>query len=553
MLNPTITTPENPPPTDATTDYVPDTAYIARLMWDDLPPAEQLELVLAERYPPNWFTSEAIAVLALYRTTSPGEWGRIKAIAWDRGVNTKDLTLAVDNFCVYVHPPVTPLQAQDNILEDPQAAAKHNRVATPTIVTMDSVTAKPIEWFWWPYLALGTLAMLDGDPGIGKTILTSQLAANTSRGWSFPNQYGTPEGTGAPAHSLFLAKEDSLIYTVRKRLDDINADVSKIHYLTGWRGADDEEHDFSLDDMDVLYQALDKYRPRFVVLDPIQSYLGPKVDMHRANETRPLLNKLTVAAEAYHCLIICVRHPAKASGQSGGKAMLRGLGSVDFIGAARTGLFIEEHPTDKTLALMAMSKSNLGPKGRTQIFSKANGVFTWAGVTRMDAEILAGSGRGPDPQAFFEAYLWLEKRLEGGIPVPATDIEDQAEHDLDISLKVLKRAKKALGVVSRKMASGTWMWNLPSLTLLEPQGIQGLQGLQGLQGPLQYLRGEHRGIPLETFSQREEVPIGQESQEDQEVLVDPVVYREETEVTPSAVDFHRNGGDSFVAYEEGDV
>jgi putative DNA primase/helicase len=42
------------------------------------------------------------------------------------------------------------------------------QTARPVVVTMSEVQAKPITWLWWPYLAISKLAMLDGDPGIGK-------------------------------------------------------------------------------------------------------------------------------------------------------------------------------------------------------------------------------------------------------------------------------------------------------------------------------------------------------------------------------------------------
>ena len=54
------------------------------------------------------------------------------------------------------------------------------------------VTPEPVEWLWEPYIALGTLCMRDGDPGIGKSLLMLQLAANISRGLPFPDQSGMP-------------------------------------------------------------------------------------------------------------------------------------------------------------------------------------------------------------------------------------------------------------------------------------------------------------------------------------------------------------------------
>src|SRR6516164_9192272 len=258
-------------------------------------------------------------------------------------------------------------------LRQAQREQHANRAATgsPVVISMDTVTRTPVMWLWWPYIALGKLAMLDGDPGIGKTLLMTQLAANLSRSYPLPDQDGTVAfATGGPHVTVMLSTEDGLEDTLKPRLEDAGADCEKIKVLTGWKDADDEEHAFSFQDMPMLEQVLQEHDPRLVIIDPIQAYLGSGVDMHRANETGPLFEALRRLAEQYQCAIVCIRHPAKSS--QGGKALHRGLGSVDFIGAARTGLFVEQHPLNPYLAMVAQSKSNIGPLGRTLIFTKAD-------------------------------------------------------------------------------------------------------------------------------------------------------------------------------------
>ena len=141
----------------------------------------------------------------------------------------------------------------------------------------------------------------------------------------------------------------------------------------------------------------------------------------------------------------------------------RGLGSIDFIGAARTGLFVEQHPTNPGKVLLTQSKSNIGPLGRTQVFTKHEGHFQWCGVSRLTAELMAGSGRGPNPHAFLEAVCWLEEALKTPSHGPAT-LRNDAEEE-GISFASLRRAKKALGIRSIKNGE-KWDWQLPSLTIL---------------------------------------------------------------------------------------
>jgi hypothetical protein len=366
-------------------------------------------------------------------------------------------------------------------LRQAQREQQAHRAATgtPVVVSMDTVTRTPVIWLWWPYIALGKLSMVDGDPGIGKSLLMTQIAASLSRSYPLPAQDGTVSfATGGPHMTVMLSTEDGLADTLKPRLEDAGADCSKIKVLTGWKDANGEVHAFNFQDIPMLEQVLVEYDPRLVVIDPIQAYLGSGVDMHRANETRPLLEALRRLAEQYQCAIVCIRHPAKSS--QGGKALHRGLGSVDFIGAARTGLFVEQDPINPCLAMVAQSKSNIGPLGRTVLFSKLGGQFEWAGVSRLSAEMLGGSGRGPDPHAFLEACVWLEGRLRDGLPVASTLLKAEADED-GISFGTLRRAKKALEVKSVKNGD-TWDWQLPAMrTVPQPTPLLSLASLETLE------------------------------------------------------------------------
>jgi hypothetical protein len=132
---------------------------------------------------------------------------------------------------------------------------------------------------------------------------------------------------------------------------------------------------------------------------------------------------------------------------------------------------------------MAQSKSNIGPLGRTQVFSKAEGQFRWHGVSRLSAEMLAGAGRGPDPYAFLEAVCWLEDRLHEGLPVPSMELCREAEEE-GLSFSTLRRAKKALGVRSLKR-DDQWEWQLPARPVIRPpEPLRSLASLASLE-PLQ--------------------------------------------------------------------
>jgi hypothetical protein len=51
----------------------------------------------------------------------------------------------------------------------------------PACFRLDRIPVRPIHWLWRPYLACGNPALLDGDPGAGKSLLAADLAARGSR------------------------------------------------------------------------------------------------------------------------------------------------------------------------------------------------------------------------------------------------------------------------------------------------------------------------------------------------------------------------------------
>ena len=84
------------------------------------------------------------------------------------------------------------------------------------------MTAEPLsqvrpvrDWLWEPYIPRGKLAILDGDPGVGKSLLTLDLAARLSRGGPLPD--GKP--SGRPHVTLLLSAEDGAADTIRPRAE----------------------------------------------------------------------------------------------------------------------------------------------------------------------------------------------------------------------------------------------------------------------------------------------------------------------------------------------
>ncbi len=144
--------------------------------------------------------------------------------------------------------------------------------------------------------------------------------------------------------------------------------------------------------------------PALVILDPIQLYLGPKVDMNRSNEVRPLLTELAQLGNEFACAMVLVAHPPKGE-QS--KAIYRVAGSFDFSGTVRSLLIIDRDPDNpQTQSVMVHSKNNGGPKGMTQVFRHTEGQFQWVGTSILTDYDLEGPPRGPSASSRNKCKDW---------------------------------------------------------------------------------------------------------------------------------------------------
>ncbi len=330
------------------------------------------------------------------------------------------------------------------------AGAPSGCLARPEILTLSQVEARAVPWLWRLYLALGMLAMLSGDPGAGKTYLALAIAAALTVG-RLPYS-GEP---CLPVDVLYLSVENSPEHVLRPRFDLLGGDASRFHILRGsmtGEGTRARRGCVRLSDIQLLADAIKNTNARLVVVDPIQSYLGAEVDAHRSNETRPVLDGLARLAEEHNACVLLIRHFAKSPT---GRAIHRGLGSIDLTGAVRTELHAGSVDDQRA---MVQAKSNLGQLGESLGYAiEGDGAFRWTGKSNLTAvDLQAAESTREERSEIDEACNYLEQSLGGGSR-KVKDLEDGT----DVHVRTLRRAAQKLGVQrTRDGERGAWVWAL---------------------------------------------------------------------------------------------
>lgn len=347
----------------------------------------------------------------------------------------------------------------------------------PVAVRLSDVKPEALAWLWPGRIPLGKLTVVAGDPGLGKTFLTHDIAARVSNGSGWPDH--APDSECAASESaasetagevILLSAEDGLADTIRPRLDAAGADISRIIALTAVRSFDGHETAFSLSrDLNSLELVLKQCeRPRLVVIDPISAYLS-RTDSHNNAEVRALLAPLARLAEQHRVAVIAVNHLNKGGG--GGKAIYRSMGSLAFIAAARAGWLIARSSEDSERRLMLVAKLNVAKEPTGLSYRIVDGRIAWddepVNVTADEAlngdggggggggdgdGCGAGRGRRESSTRIREVIDWVHAKL-GDAEMSTSDLR-MAAVDAGISDITLRRAKVLAKLRVRRVGFG---------------------------------------------------------------------------------------------------
>ncbi|MDL2324646.1 AAA family ATPase [Ruminococcaceae bacterium OttesenSCG-928-A16] len=309
------------------------------------------------------------------------------------------------------------------------------------LIHMNEVEATTIDWLWYPYIPFGKITVIQGDPGDGKTTVVLAIAAAITTGTTLPESKTAAE----PMSVIFQTAEDGLGDTVKPRLVQSGADCERVIVI------DESEKELSLSDVRIE-QAITLTGAKLFILDPLQAYIGADVDMHRANEIRPVLKRISAVAEKTGCAVVVIGHLNKGAN----KSQYRGLGSIDIQAAARSVLTVGRVKGKPYTRAIVQGKNNLAPEGAAIGFEldPVEG-FRWIGTLPITIDELL-SGVMPERDTTYDrAVDFLKAELADGEKPAAFLFEKAASKE--IQERTLRSAKQALAIPSFKRDK-KWFW-----------------------------------------------------------------------------------------------
>jgi hypothetical protein len=331
-----------------------------------------------------------------------------------------------------------------------------------------AIKPRPVRWLWDGRIAIGTLALLAGREGIGKSTLAYWLVAQITRGKLPGELFGKPRAV------LIAATEDSWEHTIVPRLIAARADLDKV-FRVAVRSVDEVYVGMNvIKDLKLLEQAAVQVDAGLLLLDPLMSRLGDQ-DTHKDSEVRTALEPIVDVADRVGMSVLGLIHHNK-SGSTDPLQLI--MGSKAFTAVARSvhTVLIDPDDEEEERKLFGTPKNNLGranlPTLSFTIVSAAvdteegtawTGRLVWgAEVSESISAVMERSGtENTDRTALKEAAEWLHDFLSMTGVVGSARVKDEGRK-AGHSESALKRARHRIKVETRSEGfPRTTFWYLP--------------------------------------------------------------------------------------------
>lgn len=320
------------------------------------------------------------------------------------------------------------------------------------------VKNQPVAWLLPGRVLKGTVAVLEGHKGVGKSSLCCALVAAITKGKPLIGRRKVQKGS-----VLWSPGEEDAATVVRPRLAVAGADLSRVHFpaanelgvrrrlmLPGCCG--------------YLRSAIEHFGATLLILDPLSSHVPPEMDLRSDQSIHQVLDPVADLAYSTGCTVVITRNLVKAQGVD---RLHAGLGGAAVGGVARSVLVIDQ-PDRKTsrrvLRVVACNLASATPAVEYHLVDQGG----WPIVARLKEVPIEQDDEVADQLDLSERDVradarLLLRRMIGGDWVSVAHIEAEAL-SASIGQRTLRTAKAELGVLSRRVGTHTpayWEWGPP--------------------------------------------------------------------------------------------
>jgi hypothetical protein len=309
-------------------------------------------------------------------------------------------------------------------------------------VPVSALEAGTLTWLDQDYVPAATFGLLEGDPSMGKSLLTQHLAARLSQ---------------AGQAALLLLGEGRR--TVRARLERLGADCDRVQVLD-----EPARHRLDTQGLGELRRRLIETRPALCAFDPLQSF----APLTGGTALRGLCDQLTALGEEFTCTMLAIRHFAKRGGTNPAHA---GYGGIELYAHARFVLQVGPNPHAPDERLLLVAKMSDGPAGQARAYRITDqGTVAWRGARTVSAEEMRRGAAHVSAEDAVRAYI-LQALANG--PRPSKVVKDEGREQWGLSEGTFNRvrakmdkegviATKHFAVPGQRWGGGIWVMKLPA-------------------------------------------------------------------------------------------
>ncbi len=236
-----------------------------------------------------------------------------------------------------------------------------------------TVKSQDTKFLWPNWLPMECLSILAGDPDIGKTFVTMDIAARTTTGVPYPH---CKEKRDPLRVIIVNSGEDNAARILVPRLLAAGADMTLIEFMDGVSlksDPDGEERildiETMLDRFAIWIKNLPEPRVGLVIFEPLDYFLPDSIDSYKKPEVQRVLTPLNMFADDISAAVLGVLHTRKTKGSKG---IDKVMGSRAFVTCCRAGMIMDKSKVETGAVYFKPLKNNMCKKPRSLRFKIAN-------------------------------------------------------------------------------------------------------------------------------------------------------------------------------------